>query len=48
MSVPEVHDKLTEINKLTVQQLLFVHDVILCQTFHGLTQSYISKIAKAC
>jgi len=34
MSVPKVHDKPTEINRLTVQQLLFEH-VRLCQAFHG-------------
>jgi hypothetical protein len=34
MPVLEVHDKPTEINRLTVQQLLFEY-VRLCQAFHG-------------
>ena len=33
MSVPTVHDKPTEIKRLTVQQLLFEH-VRVCQAFH--------------
>jgi hypothetical protein len=33
MSVPDVHDKPTEINRLPVQQLLFKH-LRLCQAFH--------------
>jgi len=34
MPGPEVHDKSTEIDGLTIQQLL-LEDVGMCQTIHG-------------